>query len=120
MTTAVFPVLSTKPDSASAKRSLEDPSMSVEMEGGYTYTRARFTRTPRKKWSIKYTFISDADKLLLESFWNTVMGGSESFFWTDDYNSTQYAVRFKGEISFIYKGRGGNHRWDVSFDLEEL
>lgn len=120
MTTEVFPTLASKPDSAGAKRSAEDPSMSVEMEGGYTYTRARFTRTPRKKWSMKYTFISDADRVLLENFWNTVRGGSESFFWFDPLDNTQYVVRFKKEINFTYKGRGGNHRWDVDFDLEEV
>jgi len=92
----------------------EDPAMRTEMEGGYVYSRPRFTRTPRKTFTTGFTNLSNDEKNTLEAFWNTVKGGSEIFQWTDPVENVVVEVRFTAPIQFNYAGYEGNHRWDCS------
>lgn len=120
-TSTNFPTLSANavPDSSQFRVSYEDPSMRTDMEGGYVITRARHTRPPRRTWMVVYRMLTNADRALLETLWDTVRGGSATFNWTNPQNSTTYEVRFKDPLNFSYSGRGTNQRWDCSFSLEQ-
>lgn len=121
MSSINFPTLpsASLPDSSQFSVSLEDPAMRVEMEGGYSVTRARFTRAPRKTWTISYQMLTDADRAVLDTFWSTVRGGSAIFNWTSPQNATSYKVRFKGVMKFTYVGIKNQQRWNCSFELEQ-
>jgi hypothetical protein len=122
MADPVFPTLPSgkAPDSSKYEVSKVDPAMRSEAEGGYTISRARFTRKPRRKFKIAYTFIDNADKQLIDDFYDMVCGGSVIFKWTDPQSSQDYSVRFIGQgLTFSYVGIGGNDAWDCSFELQQ-
>lgn len=121
MADPVFPTLPSgnKLDSKKFDYELEDPSMTTEMEGGYVVSRARHTRTPRKTWRCGFTYIDNADRAVVENFWNQVRGRSVVFVWMNPQDNVEYRVRFKEKMSFTYVGQGSNQRWDVSFSLEQ-
>jgi hypothetical protein len=117
-----FPALPSlsKPDSSQFSYTVEDPSMGSETEGGYKITRARFRRTKlRRSWPLKYTMLTNSDRLALENFYNLVRGGSEIFQWTNPQDDLVYLVRFEGELKFGYEGIGLSQRWNCSFTLAE-
>jgi hypothetical protein len=131
MTNPVFPTLPSGSLSDSSKYSVtaEDPSMSTPLEGGYTTTRARFTRRPRRTFGVGYTEITGADKQALEDFWDLVMGGAAIFDWTSNEDGITRAVRFTSQQSgsgnsgtpftWSYKGIGATRLWDCSFFVQE-
>jgi hypothetical protein len=117
----VYPTLPSDadPDSSKYAVELEDNTVSYDMEGGYTVTRARTTRRKRKTWSIGYTYIDDADRAAIEAHWQAMSGNAVIFEWTNPEDSVLYLVRFKGPLEFTYKGRGATKRWDCSFKLQQ-
>lgn len=115
-----FPVLSKPQDSKFHTVSHEDPAMRSKIEGGYVVSRARYTRTPRRTFTTGFTDISNADKGILQLFWDVKKGGSVSMTWVDPVNSESVTVRFVEPLSFIYTGLGGTHLWTVQFKLEEV
>lgn len=121
MTTPVFPALPSGKviDSASFEVGFIDPAMRAEMDGGYTVSRARNTRTPRRTFKGAYKNLDNADKAVLEAFYIAVKGGSMIFEWTDPESLTVYLVRIKSWGGFKYVGYGINRRWDCSFELEQ-
>jgi hypothetical protein len=114
-----FPNLSRKASTKGFKVKYEDPAMRAKTEGGYVITRARHTRLPRKTFSVRYEDISEADRLLLQTLWNTVRGGSATFNWQSPQDGITYEVRFTSEIILEYHGFGETQRWDCSFDIEQ-
>lgn len=121
MTNPVFPTLPSGKvaDSAKFEVSKKDPAMRAEMEGGYAVTRARHTRKPPRLFKVAYTSIDNADKTVLDNFYDTVRGGSVIFDWTDPESLVIYQVRFSGSFILRYAGAGNNRLWDCSFDLEQ-
>lgn len=121
---AEFPILSKGQDSRYYDMQPENPAMGSEMEGGYVFTRPRFTRTPRKRFKTGFTDITQDDRLILESFWNEVKGSSNAFLWTDPTDGRVYNVRFPLDypgFRFVYKGFGETRRYDVpDIQLEEV
>jgi hypothetical protein len=107
-------------DSSKFSVELLDNTMRQDVEGGYTYTRARTTRRLRRVFKCTYSFLPNADKTALEGFWNTVKGNAISFDWTSPQNNVLYTVRFKGNLEFRFVGRGSAQFWDCSFELEEV
>lgn len=97
-----------------------DNTVSTEMEDGYEVSRPRSTRRPGRMFSSGFTDISDADKALLQTFWESVRGNADLFSWDDPTTGTEIMVRFKGTLKFQYAGIGGNHRWNVQFELKEV
>lgn len=118
---AAFPTLSNgyKPDSHQFVESTDDPAMRKEMEGGYTVTRPRHTRGPRKSWQIAYQQLGNADKALLDGHYTTQRGGSLTFTWTNPQSLVSWTVRYKTPITWKYVGAGNNQVWDCSFELEQ-
>jgi hypothetical protein len=121
MPTPTFPVLPSGalPDSAKFSYELEDNTISYEMEGAYTVTRPRSTRAKRKLFNIGYTYINDADKDAIEAHYEAMRGGGVIFEWDNPEDEVTYLVRFKGKLTWTYKGRGATKRWDCSFQLHQ-
>ena len=99
----------------------EDQAIRTEMEGGYVYSRPRHTRLPRKTYTTGFTSIDDAAKVEIETFYQTVRGGSDAFNWKDPITGDVKTVRLKSPISFSYVGLNGVHLWDITkIELEEV
>jgi len=94
----------------------ENSVLRSKFEGGYVQTRPRFTRA-RRVWQITYNQLSSANKILIDNFIDTVLGGADSFTWTNPQNSTSYTVRFKDNPTFSYTSY---NRWNVNFTLEQV
>lgn len=121
MPVAAYPTFASgvKLDAAKFEIELEDNTLSQEIEGGYTVTRPRTTRRSRKKFKVGYTNLSEVDRQTLDTFWQLVSGGGAAFTWTSPQDAVTYTVRFKGTISFKYRGHGTTQRWDCDFTLEQ-
>lgn len=120
---ADFPtvVLAGLEDSAYHSFSQADPAMRREMEGGYTSTRPRYTRLPRKTWTTGFTDLTDAQKDSFIAFWESKKGGSESFLYLNPSDNVEYTVRFKGMPQYEYKGIGPLRRWNIKgITLEQV
>jgi len=98
-----------------------DPAKKVEIEGGYTVTRPRYTRLPRKTWSTGFTDLTDAEKDSFAAFWDTNFGGSDSFTYLNPADAVTYTVRFKGQPKIKYEGMGPLRRWNITgISLEQV
>tara|TARA_R100001086_G_scaffold249921_1_gene191836 strand:- start:1295 stop:1663 length:369 start_codon:yes stop_codon:yes gene_type:complete len=114
---ADFPILSKDFDATSFSEKSENPVVTGgETEGGYQYTRPRFTRRPRKTFTFAYSDISEAERLILQNFWDARLGGSGAFNWVHPVTGVTHNVRFgdQMELTFTRIGFGTNHRWDSS------
>jgi len=116
-----FPTLSKAEDSSFFKVEYEDPSMKVEMDGGYTLSRARHTRTPRRMFTTGFSYLTDAERATLETLYQNMRGGSSSFIWTNPVSLEEVTVRFDGAINFDYAGMGDTVLWHApSIKLAEI
>jgi hypothetical protein len=118
---AVFPTLSAKPSCTGWEEQLAfDPTIRSRSEGGYTKTRARYTRIPMQ-WQLKYRYLSAADKATLQTFERvTVLCGADSFTWTNPDDGSEKIVRFKEPSKYIPFNASGQNFWEVSIVLEEV
>lgn len=111
-----YPNLSIDPDATSFNETSENVAIaSGDTEGGYIYTRPRFTRRPRRTFTFVHKNISEAERITLQNFWDANYGGSNSFNWTHPITSVVYTVRFAPdmELTFDRIGFGTNHRWNT-------
>jgi phage-related protein len=97
-----------------------DNTVSSEMEDGYEISRPRGTRRPGRMFSTGFTDITSADKVLLQSFWESVRGNANLFNWLDPTTGQVLTVRFKGAMKFQYTGTGGTHLWVLQVELKEV
>jgi len=113
-----FPTLSTEPIDRDFSEALAyDPSIKSQAEDGTILSRARFTTT-KKKWTMSYNNLTEADKLLLDAFQTTVMVGALTFTWTNPRDDIAYTVRFAEPLDYtIHPSMQGI--WLVSFTLIE-
>jgi phage-related protein len=124
---ATFPIASLvgKEDSAKYGFEVEDVGIRSEMEGGYIITRPRHTRNPRRTWATGFTDVSNADKLLLEAFFND-HGTFKAFTYTVPVPNISGGAketvnaRFMGKMEFKYVGYGANARWNIDVKIEEV
>lgn len=113
-----FPVLSDSPDvEAWEEQKAFDPTIRARSEGGYTKTRPRTTRVPMQ-WKLQYSFLSPADKSLLQAFENGVRVGSDAFNWRHPAGGTVHAVRFSEPVR--YSPVNSNRIWKAVMILEEV
>jgi hypothetical protein len=113
-----YPTLSTLPEvSGWAETLANDPTIRNETDGGYTVTRARFTRL-RKKFKVAYRLLSRTDKTSLETLQTTVGVGSDYFSWYNHDAATTLSVRFAGPLEF--KPTETTEYWSVEFEVEEI
>lgn len=114
-----FP-LNDQQDSSQYSESAEDVAIREKMEGGYVYSRPKFTRPARKTFRTGFSDLTNADKLVLEAFWLTVKGGSDIFTWLNPVSGVTYNVRFTKPLTYEYFGRNAVHRWNVkNIELEQ-
>lgn len=112
---ATFPTLSEKPTYPIEKRT-EDSAIRSPFENGSVLTRARFTRL-RATFTLKWNGMDNTDRDTLMAFWDTMKGGSDSFDWTDPYDSTVYLVRFTGEIK---QSQIDTEHWEIELEIQEV
>ncbi|CCG43297.1 hypothetical protein [Magnetospirillum molischianum] len=126
MTVRSFPAISGR-DQKYYNEKLDNPAAGSKSEGGYEFTRPKFTRRPRRTFADGYTAISQAEKTSLEQFWNDVRGSSDIFLWTSPITGESVQVRFVlgKTLDFKYShfqktlDDEPDHRWDVSFEVRE-
>lgn len=100
-------------DAAAFTEEFEDVAMkSAEMEGGYSLSRPKFTRSPRRTWTFRYVEMRDADKLLLEDMWKAVKGRSNIFTWVHPISGASISCRFGDmKMRFSRSGYGPINLW---------
>ena len=110
-----FPPSSIAEDSRFFDESMEDRTMKAETDGGYSYTRARNRRRPRKMFKTGFTNLSDSNKEALEQCY-AQRQGAVSFTYSHPVSGVEHVVRFKDGQSpkWKYRGFGDNPRWDVA------
>lgn len=126
--TKTFPLATARIDDSKYQEKRADPAMRAKTDGGYVVTRPRFTRRPRRTWTIGFTNIGDADKKALGDFWDSVRGGSEAFNWTLPITGEAVVVRFAEGNEFVFTFNGPLQtagsvagRWDIAdIKLEEV
>ena len=91
-----------------------DPAKRQEIDGGYTVTRPRYTRLPRKTWTTGFTDLTTAQKDSYVSFWESKFGGSDSFTYLNPADAATYTVRFRGKAKIKYSGMGPLRRWEIT------
>lgn len=96
-----------------------DPAIRSQSEGGYTTSRARFSRI-RRKWGVQYEWLSQANKNTVMAFEEARFGGSDAFTWTNPETGTDYTVRFLDVIEFIPHEHANFRWWSANFVLEEV
>lgn len=109
-----------KMDASKFSEEAADPGMRAETDGGWVISRARYTRRPRRTWTGAYTDITGVDKVVLDGFWDTTMGTSRGFQWTNPTDGIARDVRFKSAPAFTYTGVGPRRLWSCSLVLEEI
>lgn len=101
----------------------DDPALVSEADGGYEMTRPRFTRI-RKRWTLVWPYMTNADYLTLINFYDTTaVGGSVNFNWTNPMTGATQAVRFAGapDASLILWNNDQSPRaWSVKLTLREV
>lgn len=102
-------------DSAKFDIEQDDPAIRQTTDGGYVITRPRYLTKPKRTYSLQFTGISDSDKVLLEEFWNKVLGGTNTFTLKTPLG---YIVECRFATSspfkYVYKGQGHTRLWDVT------
>ena len=106
-------------DAAAFREMYIDNAIRSNTEGGYVKTRPRHTRGQLKKFQITWTDVSDADKEVIQSFFETVYTYSELEF-THPTEALDYSVRFEAPPDFKYIGAGTNYRWTITAVLVEI
>lgn len=96
-----------------------DPTIRSQSEGGYVKSRARFTRIARK-WTVKYDWVTKANKNTIKAFEAARYGGSANFTWTNPEDSTDYTVRFLGLVRYPPHPHTNFLWWMIEFILEEI
>lgn len=109
-----------KMDSAKFAEALEENVQKHETEGGYTATRPRFRRAPRRKFTIGWTYVTDAVKTAIQSFYST-NGGHTAVEFRHPVTNEVVTVRMETPVSFEYQGWGDNALWTLeTLELKEV
>lgn len=93
----------------------ENPALRSTFEDGSVQTRPKFTRQ-RRTWSLNLPALSKTKREILNAFYITTKGGSQSFTWTDTESEANVTVRF---ISFS-ETQKTTGLWAVSVQIEEV
>lgn len=119
-----FPTLSKQIDANSLTIESENPvNSSEDTDGGYEYTRPKFTRRPRRTFTFVYRDITAVDRATLQTFWDDNFGGSVAFNWTNPVDSVVYNVRFTKDmkLKFARDGYGAVHKFNTDpISLKEV
>lgn len=115
--TSLFPPTGVREDSKYFKKSFKDNTVESKTDGGYSYTRPRSARKPRRVFKTGFTNLTPSQESTLMNFVGTV-GKSVIFTYQVPTTGELVSVRFTGNLpSSNYEGAGGTHRYSVS-DVE--
>ena len=116
-----LPVLTIGPDVDSLNfRPAYQNFIESKMENGLRTTRARHTWTPNV-YTVKYTSMTDQDRLDLQMFYeDTVGSGALSFLWFNTQDFQTYEMKFINLPQFQHKtGLLPERRWNVTLEMIE-
>lgn len=108
MNLLAFPILSIPP-MYPLDESFEDLTIRTGYEAGYDHTRPKYSTAFRKTYKVKYTHITQYDKLLLDSFLSSVDGGASSFIWANPANNVIVNRVRNGGFNVNTKSWGSNY-----------
>jgi len=97
----------------------QDPAIRSRSDGGYITSRARFTRITRR-WTVRYEFVSKANKDIILSFENARLAGAENFIFSRPDYATAVNVRFLGPVTYTPSTHANFLFWTVEFVLEQV
>jgi len=114
-----FPTISRSPHlDGFTEKVANDNTYKASFESGHVITRARYTRLP-KAWGFQFTYITTADKLMLEQFQEGVALGGDSFYWEHFKTSNIHEVRLAKPMDFTLEAREPD-LWRVKIEIEEV
>lgn len=97
-----------------------DVAIVGSMEGGYDVTRPRTTRKPRKLITTGFTDITEAERVVLEQFYEQV-GKYGEINYTHPVTGQELLVRITDWPEAKYVGVGGLHVYDMpNIKLKEV
>lgn len=100
-------------------RTQEENVTKAEMDGGYLFKRRRYTRRPRYMFKTGFIGINNADKEILEQFWDDHQMDT-TFNYYDYIHGETRTVSFAKPVSFMYEGVGQTKLWNVKIEMEEI
>jgi len=98
---------------------IEDNTVRAKTEGGYEFTRKRFTRKPRKTFMTGFTMMSQADYDTFIDFWDEYQG-ARAFNWVEPTTNSVHSVRFADKPSIQYVGKGSTFLYDVVVKMKQV
>lgn len=114
----IFPTLTSKPQIANYSETISvDPTL--RNRAGINTQLSRAVHIGLKKFSFTYSFITSAEKTILQNFESDdVNYGARLFAWESVYEDKQYTVRFSKNIQFLQEEKEG--RWNANIELIEV
>ena len=117
MADVTFPTLS-RGTNLDIQEASVDPTIRSEMENGIILTRARFTKL-RKAWSFSISFLTAADKVLLDTMQENIHIGAGTIAWTHPKTAVEYESILMNPIVFRVEP-GNSTLQSALFRLEEV
>jgi hypothetical protein len=113
-----FPTLSILP-TYPLKEDREDSVIRTKPEEGYQITRRKYSREKRK-FTLEYKNLTQTDKDLLTTFFDTTVGIIKPFSWTNPSTSALHTVTFTRPMSFnLDSYGGGGYKYSTTVELQE-
>lgn len=117
MAGSVFPPAGVKEDSSQFSKSFKDNTVEVKTDGGYSYTRPRSARRPRRIFKTGFTNLNTTEESQVSNFM-AIVGKHTIFTYIVPTTGEAVSVRFTGELpESKYVGVGGTHRYNIA-DVE--
>ena len=114
---SIFPPEGVREDSRFFKKTFKDNTVESKTEGGYSYTRPRSARRPRRIFKTGFSGLTVQHEDQLMRFFQTV-GTHTEFAYQVPTTGEIISVRLTGSApTSNYVGVGGNHRYDIT-DVE--
>jgi hypothetical protein len=92
------------------------PQVRTESDATYIHSRPRSTRGIHK-WSLSWTYLSEADYQLLEDFFSANMGAA--FTWVHPITSVSYTCRFSSD-TLVGDEQVPGYRSGIACSIEEV
>lgn len=97
---------------------LQDSTITSDTEGGYEYTRPRFTRAPSRTFKSGFTSLDGAQYEAFEAFWQ-VNQSHTAFDWTNPATGELIRGRMR-EPTVKYEGIGLSRLYTVTYSIKEI
>lgn len=120
MTTATISWPATLPQRPLAEgytEGYEDNTIRSAPDKGASKTRPRFTRLRFTRTGVTY-LLTNAQKVIFDSFYQSIKGGALTFNWPDPVSGATVVVLLKSNITG--PRRVTNNQWRVGLELEIL